>query len=93
MIVGGHSVYGFVLSSVTISRSDNPYWWLVALTLVGGCLTGLAATVFLRAQAGEYALPPAASKEDVAAAFRDADLAYQEFCAGADAYLRRLKEQ
>jgi hypothetical protein len=93
MIVGAHSVYGFVLSSITITRNDSPYWWLVALTLTGGCLTGLAATFLLRGQPGEYALPPAPSKEEVTAAFRDADLAYQEFCSGADEYLRRLKQQ
>ena len=79
LIVLGHALYGWVVSSLTIAKGDTRSLWATLLPLLGGCFTALAAVSLLRTFEGEYELPPAPAAEEMRAAIRDANLAYLEF--------------
>ncbi|HLK65559.1 MAG TPA: hypothetical protein VKU19_19110 [Bryobacteraceae bacterium] len=90
LIILGHSLWGFVVSTITIIRRGQPYWWMVAFALVGGCLTAAAASFFLRTHRDEYVVPPAPSREEVLRLDREARLAFFEFRQQADDLTREL---
>jgi hypothetical protein len=91
-IVIGHAAYGFIVSSITISQNNLPHWWMGVLTLLGGCVTaGLAASI-LRTFPEEYALPPAPSREELAAKVADADEAWDVLLETRDRILRSFEK-
>ena len=92
LIILGHALYGFIVSSITISRNNHPYWWMVALPLLGGSATAALAATLLRTETGEYAITKAPSREKIADATADSELAYNQFRQRSIELLRGLDE-